>query len=365
MRSLIKVFLIFILSATLLFSCKSEPKEIKIGLIGSLTGNFSAYGKRGLEGAKLAVEEINKNGGIDGKKLVLYLEDDRSTGEPALESITKLAEFDKVNAILAFASPPALALGGPKAEQEKTVFISSRTITSTGNEAGEYLFQSYSDGTLEAIELAIVARNRLKAKSASILYSNIPVATNLAQVFKKNFQERGGEIASFDFYPPKRNNFKADAEAIKRHEPDVIYIVGDFDEMLLIAKTLSQLGVKKHLIISGVSGTEVVQEIQKYTDKLIFLAPELSLEKGQKEVVKLNLSKEQLDLFVGEAYDITHYLAYIIKKHGVTSDKIAQGIVQEPIFTGINGRHRMIRGNSSPQIQPVMTIKNGQYVPLE
>ncbi|MCX7944473.1 MAG: ABC transporter substrate-binding protein [Deltaproteobacteria bacterium] len=346
-------------------SCKSEPKEIKIGFIGSLTGNFSAYGKRALEGTKLAIEEINKNGGINGKRLVLYLEDDRSMGEPALESVTKLVEFDKVNVILAFASPPALALAGPKAEQEKVVFVSSRTITSTSNEAGEYLFQSYSEGTLEAIELAIVARSKLKAKSASILYSNVPVAINLAQVFKKNFQERGGEIASFDFYPPKRTNFKADVEAIKRHEPDVIYIVGDFDEMLLIAKTISQLGLKKHVIVSGISGAEVIQEIQKYTDKLIFLAPDLSISNIQAEIVKLNVSREQMDLFVGEAYDITHYLAYIIGKYGSSSEMIAQGIMKEPIFTGVNGRHKMMRGNQNPQIQPVMTIKDGRYVPLD
>ncbi|MCX7957997.1 MAG: ABC transporter substrate-binding protein [Deltaproteobacteria bacterium] len=365
MKKYISAFLIIILSSVCIYSCKSEPKEIKIGFIGSLTGNFSAYGKRALEGTKLAIEEINKAGGINGKKITLYLEDDRSTGEPALESVTKLSEFDKVNAILAFVSPPALALGGPKAEQEKIPFISSRTITSTGNEAGEYLFQSYSEGTIEAIELAVVARSKLKAKSASILYSNVPVAINLAQVFKKNFQERGGEIASFDFYPPRRNNFKADVEAIKRHEPDVVYIVGDFDEMLLIAKTLSQMGVKKHIIVSGISGTEVVQEIQKHTDKLIFLAPDLSISKLQSEVVKLNISREQMDLFVGEAYDITHYLAYIIRKYGASSEMIVQGISKEPVFTGVNGRHKMIRGNQNPQIQPVMTIKNGQYVPLE
>jgi len=356
---------IFIVVVFCILSCKNEPKEIKIGFVGSLTGNFSAYGKRALEGAKLAIEEINKNGGIKGQRLTLYLEDDRSSGEPALESVTKLTEYDKVNAILAFVSPPALALGGKKAEENKCVFISSRTITSVGNEAGEYLFQSYSNGTLEAIELAIVAREKLKAKSASILYSNIPVATNLAQVFKKNFQERGGEIASFDFYPPKRNNFKADVEAIKRHEPDVIYIIGDFDEMLLINKTLSQLGVKKHIIVSGISGAEIVQEMQKYTDKLVFLAPDLSIETGQGAVVKLNTTKNQLDLFVGEGYDITMYLAYIIEKYGSTSDKISQGITQEPLFSGINGRHRMIKGNSTPKVQPVMTIKNGQYAPLE
>jgi branched-chain amino acid transport system substrate-binding protein len=365
MKRILPGLIVLISICLCIISCKSEPKEIKIGFIGSLTGNFSAYGKRALEGTKLAIEEINKNGGIKGKKISLFLEDDRSSGEPALESVTKLTEFDKVNAILAFVSPPALSLGGKKAEENRCVFISSRTITSVGNEAGEYLFQAYSSGTLEAIDLAIVAREKLRAKSASILYSNIPVAINLAQVFKKNFQERGGEIASFDFYPPKRNNFKADAEAIKRHEPDVIYIIGDFDEMLLITKSLSQLGVKKHIIVSGVSGTEVVQEMQKYTDKLVFLAPDLSIDKMGSGVVKLNVTKSQIDLFVGEGYDIMHYLAYIIEKYGITSDQIARGISSEPIFDGVNGRHTMIKGNSSPRAQPVMTIKNGQYVPLE
>ncbi len=360
------IFTIFLLLLTLTFltSCKSEPKEIKIGFIGSLTGNFSAYGKRALEGTKLAIEEINKSGGINGKNITLFLEDDRSTGEPALESVTKLVEFDKVNALLAFVSPPALVLAGKKAEESRAVFISSRTITSTSNEAGDYLFQSYSDGTLEAIDLAVVAREKLKAKAVSILYLNVPVATNLAQVFKKNFQERGGEIASFDFYPPKRNNFKADVEAIKRHEPDAIYIIGDFDEMLLIAKTISQMGIKKHLLVSGVSGTEVVQEMQKYTDKLIFLAPDLSINNAE-NVAKLKFSREQMDLFVGEGYDIMHYLAYIMNKYGITSDAIKKGIEQEPVFLGINGRHKMIKGNKNPTVKPVMTIKNGQYVPLD
>lgn len=357
-------FISFLLLLLLFISCKSEPKTIKIGFIGSLTGNYSAYGKRALEGVRLAIEEINKSSGINRKSIILLLEDDRSAGEPALESVTKLVEFDKVNALLAFVSPPALVLAGKKAEEGKTVFISSRTITSTSNEPGDYLFQAYSDGTLEAIELAITARERLKAKAVSILYSNLPVSTNLAQVFKKNFQERGGEIASFDFYSPKRSNFKADVEAIKRHEPDAIYIIGDFDEMLLIAKTISKMGIKKHLLVSGVSGAEVIMEMQKYTDRLIFLAPDLSLEQGE-NAVNLNLSREQMDLFVGEGYDIMHYLAHIMKKYGITSDAIKKGIEQEPVFVGSNGRHKVIKGNRTPTVKPVMTIKDGRYVPLE
>ncbi len=65
------------LIAVILFSCQREKPPFKIGFVGGLTGRYSDLGVSGRNGAMLAVEEINENGGIRGRKILLIAKDDR------------------------------------------------------------------------------------------------------------------------------------------------------------------------------------------------------------------------------------------------------------------------------------------------
>ena len=82
---------------------------IKIGVNMELTGPVAAYGKAEQNGIKLAVEEINKAGGVDGKKLELVTKDNKSENAEASTSSTNLAIQNNVNAIVGPATSGAVA----------------------------------------------------------------------------------------------------------------------------------------------------------------------------------------------------------------------------------------------------------------
>ena len=80
---------------------KTEDKTVvKIGFIGPLTGGVAQYGIATKEGVELKIEEINAQGGINGKKLELITVDDKGDAKEAVNAYKKLVSNDKVDMII-------------------------------------------------------------------------------------------------------------------------------------------------------------------------------------------------------------------------------------------------------------------------
>src|SRR5690606_5094943 len=73
---------------------------IKIGVLQSLTGDLGSYGGPMSDGIKLAAREINANGGLLGKQVVLLVEDDQTNNVAAVDAVNKLVKVDRVAAIV-------------------------------------------------------------------------------------------------------------------------------------------------------------------------------------------------------------------------------------------------------------------------
>src|SRR5206468_617239 len=115
----------------------AAPKaDIKVGLAISLTGAANIYGPSQQNGAKLAMEQINAAGGINGAKIALVVEDDGSARDQGITVFRKLINEDKVAAILgstlsgvaAGAHPVAQPAGGPVIAISDNGITISRTI---------------------------------------------------------------------------------------------------------------------------------------------------------------------------------------------------------------------------------------------
>ena len=103
---------------------KTEDKTVvKIGFIGPLTGGVAQYGIATKEGVELKIEEINAQGGINGKKLELITVDDKGDAKEAVNAYKKLVSNDKVDMIIgAVTSVPSNAIA-ELAEKDKMPMI--------------------------------------------------------------------------------------------------------------------------------------------------------------------------------------------------------------------------------------------------
>ncbi|MBI5527398.1 MAG: ABC transporter substrate-binding protein [Deltaproteobacteria bacterium] len=349
-----------------LAGCTREPDTVKIGVIASLTGNYSAYGKRAWEGIKLAVQEINQKGGLSGKRIETYIEDDMSTGQPALAPLNKFMDVDKIPVTLAMVPGPTLSLLAKPAEQGKMVLLSSLALSTVSPQSGEYAFQALSSGTLEAIMLGRLAVEQLKGRDFAILYSNDVYGKMSADVFKRYVLERRGAIEFYDFFQPGRQEFKGYLESMRQHEPDVIYMIGNGAEVGAFVSQARAASFTQPILTSNMAGPELVERAKKAADGVIFLAEDLSpAGKAEAPVAERDKKYRNLDTFAAEGYDLLHIVARAIQIGGVSSEGVKKGLESIRSFEGINGKMRIGKGSERPDQRPPMTIKDGKFIPFE
>jgi branched-chain amino acid transport system substrate-binding protein len=96
---------------------------IKVGVYGDLTGQTSSFGQSTKNGIELAVEEINKAGGINGKQIQLVVEDDQGRPEQAKTVVSKLINQDKVVAVLGEVASTNSLAAAPVAQEAKIPMI--------------------------------------------------------------------------------------------------------------------------------------------------------------------------------------------------------------------------------------------------
>jgi len=121
-----------LLLALCLFGACTAPEtrnnNIKVGAFLSLTGATSAYGVSASNAIKLAADEVNRSGGIDGKQIELEIEDDQSNTQQVPDVVNHLIKEHKVHALIAEPVSTRAMLAAPIAQQNQIVMISSASV---------------------------------------------------------------------------------------------------------------------------------------------------------------------------------------------------------------------------------------------
>ena len=122
--------------------CENSNKEqdgLKLGFIGPLTGPAASYGDAQMKGIKLATEEINKSGGINGKTFSVIFEDSQMDPNKALSAIKKLIDIDKVAAVIGETTTAGTLAIADTANKNKTVLLSPSATGEKVTDAGDYV----------------------------------------------------------------------------------------------------------------------------------------------------------------------------------------------------------------------------------
>jgi branched-chain amino acid transport system substrate-binding protein len=215
-----------------------------IGEIFSLTGDKATFGISSRNGIEMAVKEANAAGGVKGKKLETRVYDDQGKPEEAANAATRLINQDKVILILGeVASTNSIAMGNV-AQPAKVPMISPTSTNPKVTEIGDYIFRVCFIDPFQGFVMAKFARDNLKLNKVAVLrdlksdYSN-----GLTDVFTRKFTEMGGKIVAVETYNQGDSDFRGQLTAIKRANPDGIYIPGYYNEVGVIARQARELGL--------------------------------------------------------------------------------------------------------------------------
>lgn len=226
-----------------------NPETVKIGVFLSLTGATASYGTSSLNAFRLAADEANRAGGIDGKQIELFVEDDHSKTDEVPGIVTKLIKDAKVHALLAEPVSVRSMAAAPVAQENKVVMISPASVKPELTQQGDYIFRACFISSTEGEAIANFATRKLKAKTAAIILDDKnDYAVVLAGFFNQSFERQGGKVVVKQSYAANATNITAQLEAIKVANPDVIFAPGFYTTAPLVARSVKQLDIKATLI---------------------------------------------------------------------------------------------------------------------
>mgnify|MGYP002409331679 CR=1 FL=1 len=189
------VVLGLLLGMVLLAPAAAEEKPIKIGYLAALTGDWAAYGQTEEKTARMAVDEINAQGGVLGRKLELVVYDFRTRAEDAVNAVRRMIEEDKVVAIVGANGSGINIATAPlvnryEVPQIGTVSTNPLVTVDEKGKVRPYSFRICFTDPYQGKLIAYFAANELKRMNAAILYD---VGNDYSQGLREFFM--GKEMA--------------------------------------------------------------------------------------------------------------------------------------------------------------------------
>jgi len=231
----------------------SREPVVVVGLIAPFSGDLATIGRSTEEGARLAVEEINRGGGVNtgAGRLRLELLPGDSEGRPegALQAAQLLINRDKVAALVGpvFSSTavPVAAL----AEQTGVLMITPSATSPQVTRGRSYVYRACFTDDFQGRIMARFAREELKAATAAVLYDRTNLYNRgIAQVFSEEFRRLGGEVVAFHGYTPEVQDFSPLLRDVARRNPGVLVLPNYRPDKFHQVRQARELGISAPIL---------------------------------------------------------------------------------------------------------------------
>jgi len=312
-----------------IYSIVQKPKEaigepIKIGFIGPLTGELSSIGSVSKAAVELAVEEVNSDGGINGRPIEVIYEDGQCNTKVAISAANKLINIDKVPVIIGGLCSTETSAFGPMAMENEVIVFSYCSTAPKLSELGKYFFRSYPSDSLQGKFSAEYAYNDLGARKIAVLYHISDYGIGIKDVFKQRFEELGGKILIEEGTPQDSRDYRTVLIKLNNLNPDIIFMPTYPDGAVAALKQAQELGITtKFLGGDGWDDPDLQKEVSGRGD-FIFTGIVNSSPEDFKNKILAKTGGDQVPVCTSNAYDNMKIIAQVIKKVGLDTNKIQE-----------------------------------------
>ena len=242
----------------------ADGVEVKIGHVAPLTGPIAHLGKDNENGARLAIEEINKSGlMIDGKKVILTLvpEDDAEDPKTATQVAQKLVDAKVVGVVGHLNSGTSIPASKIYSDAGITQISPSATNPDYTKQGFKTTYRLVATDAQQGPALANYVINTLKAKTVAIIDDSTQYGKGLADEFEKTIKAAGVKVVTREASNNKATDFKAILTKVKGSKPDVIMYGGMDATGGPLTKQAAELGIKAKVVGGDGMCTEKLAEL--------------------------------------------------------------------------------------------------------
>lgn len=349
---------------------KQEGDTIKIGVNLELSGGVAAYGNAEKNGVELAVEQINADGGILGKKVKLVVKDNKSDNNEAATVAANLVTNDKVVAVVGPATSGAMKTVIPNMTKAKVPVITPSatddSVTLQGKKVQDYVFRSCFQDSFQGIILAKYATENLVANKVAILADNSSdYAIGLTKAFKSEYK---GDIVFEENFTQDDKDFQAILTKLKGKDFDAIYVPGYYTQAGLIIKQARELGIDKPIIgADGFGDEKMVQTAGAANVNNVFYSAHFSTQAPANDKVQPFIDaykkkyNEEPSAFNALAYDSVYMIKQAIEdQKSADSAAITKGLANLKDFEGVTGSITMDKNHNPEKSLVVLGLTGGK-----
>jgi branched-chain amino acid transport system substrate-binding protein len=284
---------------------RAQAEPVKLATLTPLTGAGGSYGPSMAKVAAAVVEDVNKAGGVLGRRIVLVSEDDQTSPEPAVRAARKLIDVDKVSAIMGTWASSVTTAVAPLCWESKTFLCTvsgADSITLLPHQG--YLIRTQPNSQLQVTRLA----EFILSLGARRIFTMIPQTPFTQSTFDilNAVLPKGGATHQNLIYDDKKNTYRTEVDQALRTSPDMILANGYTPDTVVLLKDLYRAGFKGKIIgfaysinqklIDQIGQNEVVEGVYTF-------APSPAEGSGAFAKVKAAVGSTSPDPYTCQVYD--------------------------------------------------------------
>lgn len=357
----------------------ASEDTFKIGGIGPITGAAAVYGKAVENGAKLAVDEINAEGGINGKQIEFKFEDDEHDAEKSVNAYNTLKDWGMQMLLGCVTSNPCIAV----TEETKNDNMFQLTPSGTAVECVQYenAFRvCFSDPTQGTECAKYISENGLATKVAVIYDSSDVYSSGIYEAFAAEAKNDGIEIVSAEAFTADSNkDFSVQIQKAKDAGAELVFLPFYYTEASLVLQQAA--GMNYSPIFFGCDGMDGILDVEgfdaSYADNLMFLSPFTPTSTDEAIQTFVTSFKdaygETPNQFAADAYDGIYAIKAAAEKAELTPDMSVSDMcdamktaMTEISIDGVTAKGLTWDASGEPSKAPmVVKIANGDYAVVE
>lgn len=349
---------------------KAAGETIKLGFLGATTGSVANYGIPGEKGMKLAIKEINADGGVLGKQLEGIYEDNKGDNSEIANITTKYITRDKVAALIGDPCTGLTKVAADIAQKNKVVIFSAGATGAGVVEIGDYVFRNTLLDIFAAPAVVDWMLDDQGWKNVAIITSlNNGYSTALTPVFKEALEARNANIVLEDSINDGETDFTAQVTKLKNAGADVLVFTGYYTEAALIMNEAQKQNLDIKLIGGdGLYGQDLAKlGLSAVEEKVIFYCGFSTDQPSEETAAFLEKYRaeynEEPDMFSAQYYDAVKIIADAMEKSGSADPTVyREELAKLKDYPGVSGQ-TTFRADREPIKSPVflMTVKDGKF----
>ncbi len=361
------LLIICISSFIYLYGCSKENETIKIGVLGTMTGvnsDLSVSGRRGIE---IAVDEINKAGGLDGKKFQLVIKDDKNDSQLAVNLVNEFID-EKIPVIIGPYTSGMIVNYMSYLKDRNILFLGPTISSDSLSDIDDNFIRFIATTKEQAIALTDMAKKNNNNKFV-VLYDieNKGFNNSLYNNFKKFLEKNGGEIIETKAYT---SNSKVDylwlAKEIAESKAEALFLISNSADGAAITQQLRKISCQIQIYASLWSNTTDLIKKGGAAVEGMFIVGAIDLNDKSSAFVKFE--ENYIEKYGDEpsfssvfSYEIAIALLQAMEQGpDLKPSTIKDNIIKIKKFNGLHGEYEVNKFGDNTREYMIFRIENGK-----